>query len=761
MTNNVSTNKFCSGCGACIAICPAKALKFGSDDDGFYKPVIDGAECLNCGKCLQMCPFNNPKYNNTANPQCYAFTGTPETESTSTTAGGFQVMARHFLQNGGKVVGAAWGKDLRVEHVMVDNTADLPKLYKSKYVQSFTGDIYAQTKRALDKGEKILFSGVPCQIAGLYATLGKEYSNLWTAGLVCNHQPSPRHFLNWTREKFGKDNLLRFDFRAKGESGNSALHYYYCCKDGKKGIVAWDQDIFIKGFLSQIGKGGHCEACPFAKLPRQEDLTLADFWGIEKYEPKYKEKTTQAALVNNEKGRELLDIIKAEFPTVEPKSLRFLKKKNPRIKSGANAHKNRDYYFALAKNMPVLDALDHALNDKYEIGVCGMPSNTNYGGALTYFALYHALLDCGKIPLLIDPPSVAYGNENRSNYYKDPFAPYSVARRYKNKTEMRSALNPKCDMFLVGSDQMLSELCYDYTDRIALLNFVEDRKKKAAYGVSFGFDSVLEQFDDKTCAQMAYFLGKFDYFSVREQSGVALCQNELGINATWVLDPVFICDRKHYDELAQRSGFPQNMIVTYILDDNPLCRQITKDLQEKLGAPALNLLCGGKRSDKIKVEDWVSAIANAKFVFTDSFHGMCFAIIYNKPFYALCNKRRGAARFESIAGALGLRDRVIYSLADYKNNENDLKTDYSLPNQKLEKLKQESLAELKKAVEPLKTKKHLSDYDMILGLSGRDGNADKRIPRWLGAIICGFIPKRKNRHRFMRKHVKTRLSDYN
>ena len=208
---------FCTGCSACVASCAKGALSLSQDLDGFYKPVIDMTKCVDCGRCEKVCPLNGLEITNSSTPPLFVFNNNTQNASYSATAGAFQIIARHFIANGGKVAGAAWGKNWRCEHIMVDNEKDLFKLYKSKYVQSFMGNIFQQVKNELKKGTKVLFSGLPCQIAGLYAFVGKKYDNLYTVDLLCNNAPSPKHFSDYLNDKYGIENIDEIEFRHKKE----------------------------------------------------------------------------------------------------------------------------------------------------------------------------------------------------------------------------------------------------------------------------------------------------------------------------------------------------------------------------------------------------------------------------------------------------------------------------------------------------------------------------------------------------------------
>ena len=210
--------KNCTGCGACVNACPAGALSLEYDENGFYKPFLEETKCTHCGKCEHICPLNKTnRNNNDKKPPLYVFNNYSKDSVKSATAGGFQILAKHFLAQGGKVTGAAWDENWRCVHIMVDNEKDLPRLFKSKYVQCFMGDIYKQTKTELEKGIKVLFSGLPCQIAGLYSFLGKDYSSLYTVDLLCNNAPSEKHFHKFLDETYGLSNISEIDFRWKPE----------------------------------------------------------------------------------------------------------------------------------------------------------------------------------------------------------------------------------------------------------------------------------------------------------------------------------------------------------------------------------------------------------------------------------------------------------------------------------------------------------------------------------------------------------------
>jgi len=696
----------------------------GRDRIGFYKPEIDNAKCIDCGKCKQICPFNNPQYKNDAHPKCYAFNGTDEMSLSSATAGGFQALAKDFLVRGGKVVGAAWDDDMAVRHIMVDNLQDLPRLYKSKYVQSFMGDICDLAKAELEKGTPVLFSGVECQIAGLYAALGRDYLNLYTVGLICYCAPS-QGLLKWyLDEKFGEGNVTEFDFRAKKKTDEKTrfqLNIRIKLRNERELFLNHYNDDFARLFHGGYLMGEHCENCRVARFPRQADITLGDFHAIEYHDTKFLDFKTEAAIVNNAKGGELVEIIRKSAELFEEKPLEWLwENPDPQKWSNADkpinkvvancpAHPARSRMEFYSRFMPVSKAAEYVLNNRHEIGVITMIGNRNYGGGLTAFALYKTLLDMGRIPLMIEQPmsSSWRPSGNRNAFYKDPYNPWDVARIYTDLIDMRADLNNRCDMFLVGSDQMFATRgLFEMTDRYSSLCFADDSKHLAGYSCSFGKDFI--SCDDYERQAMGFFLKKFNCISMREPSGIDLLKREFGVyGAQLVLDPVFLCDRRHFDELAGRGDQSRcEGITAYILDNSHDKDIIISDIQEKLGGLPVHKIGDYYSGDyntenpsAPKMEDLVTAFCSAKFVVTDSFHGVCFALIYGKPFVVFINEARGKSRFDSMITQFDIGDRFLSSFSDYENiSENLTDIDWDLINKKKAVRIEQSMAYLRHAV---------------------------------------------------------------
>lgn len=776
-------NPCCTGCSACISICPTKALTMGTDENGFYKPQLNAEMCIDCHKCEKICPLNGLENKNDHTPPLYVFNNSSEEARASSAAGGFQIMAKYFLAQGGKVAGAAWGKNWRCEHILVDNEEDLKKLYKSKYVQTYMGDIYKQVKDELEKGTKILFSGLPCQIAGLYAYVGRKYENLYTVDLLCNNAPSAKHFEAYLEDNYGIDNVVAIDFRNKPKYGETTKQELrVSCKDGKTRLgECWSDKSYYQLFVSRMLVGEHCENCAFAHLPRLGDITIGDIFGAEKVDARFRGLKSQSVLINSPKGKELFEIIKENISEYAPIPLQILVNMHPVLQRKWAAHPAKYRMFDLLKRFPFSKAADFILQNKFDVGIVGVPTNPNFGGGLTYLALKWAVEDMGKTCLMISPPGgdLPWLPQRLTNWKIKPYKNYEMAC-YPSKDAMRD-LNYRCDMFLVGSDQLYSTHfpnigIYGEMQEFSSLDWVWDSKKKSAYSASFGQDEIVCPQSMKN--RMGYFLRKFDSFSVRERSAVDLCKREFDMDVPFVLDPIFICDKRHWNDLI-KVGNKTSGIVSYVLDINEEKQQIINDIVSSLGLLLYNIADATHAKEQaLLMEDWLAALATADFIVTDSFHGTCFAIIFNKPFIVVANKNRGMARFR-ILEEFGLEDRLVYSYSEAATKLEELlkPIDWNEVNKKIEKLKEDSLLILQEALSPIK--KFPSDYDILYdALLAEKKRVNQlaeelqtillqkvfefqkirkrqiKLPKFLGRLVCCFIPKKKNRKRFRKNHIR-------
>lgn len=213
----------CCGCGACANKCPVKAISMRENEEGFLAPAIDENLCTDCGLCARACPALNVRYENTTEPECYAAMAEDEIRMKSSSGGIFSLLAEHIIDKGGYVCGAAFNKDWSVSHIIIDNKQDLAKLRGSKYVQSDIENCYRETKKLLDAGKEVLFSGCPCQIAGLYSFLGKNMKSCLRSTFSATAHPPPEFGRNISVKLFRIKKLPASTFETRKKSAGPVL----------------------------------------------------------------------------------------------------------------------------------------------------------------------------------------------------------------------------------------------------------------------------------------------------------------------------------------------------------------------------------------------------------------------------------------------------------------------------------------------------------------------------------------------------------
>lgn len=302
----------CSGCHACYSICPKQAITMVEDEKGFKYPVINKELCVNCNLCEKVCPIILNKENKNKVEAYMAINLNDKTRKESSSGGVFTLIAEIILDKKGYVFGAMINKDLKVVHSYVDKKEGLIKFRGSKYVQSNIGNSYKVVKEKLDNDEYVLFTGTPCQVEGLYSYLKKEYDKLYTQDIVCHGVPSPLVYEKYIEslEKTHKNKITEICFRNK-DNGWKNYNFRIGLKNNKKITEVSAQNIYMKAFLKDIILRDSCYNCSFKKKNRNSDITLADFWGIDKIDKEFDDnKGTSLVIVNSKKGNELFNDIK-------------------------------------------------------------------------------------------------------------------------------------------------------------------------------------------------------------------------------------------------------------------------------------------------------------------------------------------------------------------------------------------------------------------------------------------------------------------
>ena len=298
----------CCGCSACHAACFAGAISMLPDEEGFLQPVVDGGKCIGCGKCEKVCPVLDPGL--PRNPlSVYAAKAKDDALRRISSSGGmFSLLAREVLKKGGVVYGAAFETHThRVIHQSAENEEELDALRGSKYVQSDMGDVFRKVKTDLDAERKVLFSGCPCQIAGLRRFLGKEYDNLLLVDVICHAAPSPlawKKYLSCQEHKAGT-RILRTFSRRNCPWRKYSLSFEFAAASGGAYVVNPASDTYQRAFCTELFNRKCCHHCAFRSFKSGSDITIGDFWGVEKAHSEINDDIgVSAVCCNTRKGKD-------------------------------------------------------------------------------------------------------------------------------------------------------------------------------------------------------------------------------------------------------------------------------------------------------------------------------------------------------------------------------------------------------------------------------------------------------------------------
>lgn len=309
----ICDTKQCTGCSACMNICPKQCIKMKADDKlGHMQPTIDHDRCVDCGACQRVCPANHPLE---LHKPLRAYAGWDKNEDeyiSSTSGGAASAFARFIIRQGGVVYGCAMLPNIEARHIRVDKIADISKLKGSKYVQSTIDKIYNFVRNDLRQGRKVLFIGTPCQVAGVKSYVGEKYSeDLYTVDLICHGTPPlsflQKHILKKTNGiipdtiLFRKGAYLLLLLLREKELYRSSLF-------GQR-----YEDIYYNAFFDGFTYRDSCNTCRYAQPHRVSDVTIGDFWGLREDLPFPHPHGCSVLLPTTDKGMELLEGIRDEF----------------------------------------------------------------------------------------------------------------------------------------------------------------------------------------------------------------------------------------------------------------------------------------------------------------------------------------------------------------------------------------------------------------------------------------------------------------
>ena len=311
MNSYLTENKkeFCSGCSLCAFSCPTKALEMQQDFEGFSFPVLNNSLCVNCGKCAKVCPMDVFE-KNTDTPKAFAAYSNDKAVLKASSSGGiFTELAKKVISEGGVVCGVTIDENHKVKHIVIEKIEDIHLLQGSKYVQSDLANCLKELSSLLKQGKKVLFTGTPCQVSAVKNTMNCD--NLITVDLLCHGVPSQKLFdfyVKYLEEKHG-GKLVEIVFRDKEKFGWSITQRYKIEKNGRVRTYYLERHTseYFSGFLRNVTQRDACFNCPYTSLSRVGDITLADFWGVDKVRPDLLNlEGTSLILVNSENGEALI-----------------------------------------------------------------------------------------------------------------------------------------------------------------------------------------------------------------------------------------------------------------------------------------------------------------------------------------------------------------------------------------------------------------------------------------------------------------------
>lgn len=310
----ITDKALCCGCGVCAQACPVQCIRMESDAEGFLYPVVDESACIRCGKCEKVCPFRTENLSEPAQSvKAYLVkNGDEETRRLSSSGGAFRLLADECLQEGGVVFGARM-EGLHCVHGEADAAEGVREFCGSKYVQSDSTSVWKQVEKELKSGRSVLFTGTPCQTAGLKRFLAKPYANLLCADLICHGTPSPGVFARYCddlTEEYGEaPRALRF--RHKEKNWQCVMDMLVEKQDGT--VVRRKNDPFLLGFLTNLYLRPSCYACRANGNRSGSDLTLADYWGAETLDPRAEDgRGVSLVLTKSEAGERALRRLEKE-----------------------------------------------------------------------------------------------------------------------------------------------------------------------------------------------------------------------------------------------------------------------------------------------------------------------------------------------------------------------------------------------------------------------------------------------------------------
>lgn len=712
----------CSVCTACVSKCPKSAISISKK---VYNEIKVNNKCVDCNICKNNCPGNKTKERN--KPVFKVARVKSSTNINKSTSGGlFGEIARYVLKHSGIVYGAVFSDDFHsVKHTRCTNSDDLNKILKSKYVRSNMNNNFLLAEKDLKKGKTVLFSGTPCQIAGLKCFLKKDYSNLITVDIICHGTPSEKiwsKYLTSLEIKF-QSKAKYVDFRYFNEN-DPTKGFLVEFKNGKVYNEALYDTTYGKAFLTGLINYPSCGNCQFKAFKNYSDITLCDAWGYENSEYKHK---NSLVMLNTSNGKTIYNKIKNKLIEFDDFDIEKLLNSNYPILYPTYNHYNRNKIEKLSNNINnQLSYWQQEKNglkkDKDGVGIINFHyENYNYGANLVAYSLSEAVKKLGFNPYIIDfdpfkefNPLERYRTIEFLNFRKKYL---NMTPRFHNKDEL-NILTDYLDMYITGSDQVWRKQITGANIETYFLDFAKG-KNKISYAASFGtndFEGNEEETED--CKVL---LKSFYNISVREEEGQKILSNRFDQESTLVLDPTLLLKKEEYEKLITETYDEKIDVAVYfvmdhentILNDKNFARLFPKKkiVNIKGNTETLGTTTIFKYNS---ISKWLDGIRKCEYLVTDSYHGVIFGTIFHKKIICIGKKSKALSRFKTLFNNLkgNLESIIFSSLNSVKSTKTAI--NYEEIDANIEKLRERSFAFLQNSLGPNKVKVDIAYEELFL-----------------------------------------------
>lgn len=636
------------------------------DEEGFVRASVNPKACIHCNLCNKVCPVGEGKENAAHDARAaYATWNANLPELQKSSSGGlFSLFARRTLLADGVVCGAVYDNQGVVYHDLVESEAGLDRMRGSKYVQSEMRDCFPRLKKELVAGRQVLFTGTGCQVAGLRAFLGKDYENLLLLEIICEGTPSPAVWQKHLRSlcpDMKELSYLSFRDKKYGWTQTIVVKYRTSCDEEKIMVSHGTQDPYIMTMFGAITQARNCYQCKFREGRAGADVTIGDMWGLGVVAPDAVPKGgASVLLVQTPKGAAAWEELKA--------STGYCREIAPLSAGINNAYLYRApvidpaartlFYRNHMAGVPLSQNAAQALQKANRVAILNHVGHANYGSNLTAYALQEYLRRQGYDAKVVSlrPFRSPYSEAIRPylsfissvlRFTPDVYGPSSCAR-----------LNKDFDTFIVGSDQVW-RYPRPWIRRCAepsfYLEFAAQGKRRIAYAASFGI-STYE--GPKHLVKRFYkALRDFDAVSVREHDGLDILRDRFDYtDAVAVMDPVFLLSARDWQRFTSASvqQVPDNQMSVVLFYHKKEAEAAVQRC-----AAENNLYLDKLEPARLDVMTWLKTLSLSRLIVTDSFHTVCFAIIFQRPFIAISSTARGKSRILGILRLLGMEKRLI------------------------------------------------------------------------------------------------------